>query len=259
MFTAKRDDGSERPVPPIGALRVKIFGDGADVREMVRLASLPWIKGFTTNATLIRKAGVGDYRAFARAVLEAIPAHPVCLGVLSDEFEEMRREALEISSWGRNVYVKVPVTNTAGTSAAPVIRDLTRAGVRLNVTALLTLEQVRETAAALAGGAPAFVSVFAGRIADTGRDPVPMMAAAVDALRPHAGQELIWASPRELLNIYQADAIGCHIITVTPDILKKVDLIGKDLREYSLETVRMFHEDGTHAGYSLGTRVGSSD
>lgn len=242
-------------MPSLGDLRVKIFADGADVREMVRLASRPWVRGFTTNATLIRKAGVADYRAFARAVLEAIPAHPVCFGVLSDEFEEMRRQALEISSWGQNVYVKVPVTNTAGTSAMPLITDLTRAGVRLNVTALLTLEQVRDTAASLAGGAPAFVSVFAGRVADTGRDPVPLMAEAVEVLRRHTNAELIWASPRELLNIYQADAIGCHIITVTPDILKKVDLIGRDLREYSLETVRMFADDARQAGYTLDTRI----
>ncbi|MHB8731333.1 MAG: transaldolase [bacterium] len=244
-------------MPSFGDLRIKIFADGADVREMVRLASLPWIKGFTTNATLIRKAGVADYRAFARSVLDAIPAHPVCFGVLSDGFEEMRPEALEISSWGRNVYVKVPVTDTAGTSALPLIADLTRAGVRLNVTALLTPGQVRGTAAALAGGAPAFVSVFAGRIADTGRDPVPMMAEAVETLRPHANEELIWASPRELLNIFQADAIGCHIITVTPDILSKAALIGKDLGEYSLETVRMFAEDARKAGYTLDTRARS--
>lgn len=240
-------------------LRVKIFADGADIAEMTRLAAQPWIRGFTTNATLVRKAGVADYRAFGRTVLDAIPSHPVCLGVLSDGFEEMRREALEIASWGRNVYVKVPVTNTAGASAMPLIADLSRAGVPLNVTALLTLDQVRETAAALAGGAPAFVSVFAGRIADTGRDPVPLMAEAVRVLRPHPNAELIWASPRELLNIFQADAIGCHIITVTTDILKKLDLVGKDLRAYSLETVRMFHEDGKRAGYSLGARVGSSD
>jgi transaldolase len=232
-------------------LRVKIFADGADLPTMRRMAEEPYIRGFTTNPTLMQKAGVADYRSFARAVLDAIGALPVSFEVLSDAFPEMEAQAREIGAWGTNVYVKVPVTNTAGRPAYDLIRTLSQSGVRVNVTAVLTLEQVRCTAAALRDGAPSVVSVFAGRIADTGRDPVPVMREALDALADAPRAELIWASPRELLNVFQADAIGCHIITVTDDILKKLPLVGKDLDEFSRETVQMFFQDARKAGLAL--------
>jgi transaldolase len=235
----------------VSALRVKLFADGADRAGMLEMYRKPMIKGFTTNPTLMRKAGISDYRAFAREILCAIPDRPISFEVFSDEFEEMERQAREITQWGENVYVKIPVTNTRRESSEAVIRSLTRAGIKVNVTALLTLEQVRVVCEALAGGAPACVSVFAGRVADTGRDPVPLMAAAVEILRPHPGIELIWASPRELLNIFQADAVGCHIITATNDILGKLHLVEKDLGEYSLDTVKMFREDAVKAGFTL--------
>jgi len=237
----------------ISALRTKIFADGAELEGMLALYRQPHIKGFTTNPTLMRKAGVSDYRAFAREVLAAIPDRPISFEVFSDEFEEMERQAHEIATWGEHVYVKVPVTNTKRAPAYDLIHRLSQAGVKVNVTAVLTLEQVRDVVAALKGGAPSNVSVFAGRIADTGRDPVPLMAEAVDILRSAPKAELIWASPRELLNIFQADAIGCHIITVTHDILKKLDMVGKDLDEFSLDTVKMFYDDAKRAGFSLGT------
>ena len=230
---------------------MKIFADGADLAAMVEMAALSHIAGLTTNPTLMRKAGVTDYRAFARDVIAAIPDKPISFEVFSDDFAEMERQANEIASWGENVYVKIPVTNTRGQCATPLVRRLARAGVKQNVTALATLSQVREVSAALAEGPESYVSVFAGRIADTGRDPVPLMAAAVDILRPHPRQELIWASPRELLNIFQADAVGCHVITVTNDLLKKLSLVGKDLAGYSLETVKMFHDDAKAAGFML--------
>ena len=232
-------------------LRVKIFADGADRAGMLDMYRHPLVKGFTTNPTLMRKAGVADYRAFAHDILREIPDRPISFEVFSDDFGEMERQAREIARWGDNVYVKIPVTNTLGESSEAVIRTLARAEVKLNVTALLALDQVRVVGAALGGGPPACVSVFAGRVADTGRDPVPLMAAAVELLRPYPNIELIWASPRELLNIFQADAIGCHIITVTNDILKKLPLIGKDLADYSLDTVKMFFDDGRKAGFSL--------
>ena len=232
-------------------LSVKIFGDGADLASMLELYGKPYIKGFTTNPTLMRKAGISDYRAFAKEVLQAIPDRPISFEVFSDEFEEMERQAQEIASWGENVYVKIPVTNTRRESACDLVRRLSHSGVKLNVTALLTLEQVRDVTAAVADGAPACVSVFAGRIADTGRDPVPLMAAAVEMLRAAPNAELIWASPRELLNIFHADQVGCHIITVTPDILKKLSLVGYDLSEYSLDTVKMFYNDARQAGFTL--------
>ena len=237
--------------PDLSRLRVKIFADGADRAGMLEMARKPHIAGLTTNPTLMRKAGVSDYRAFAKDILSAIADKPISFEVFSDEFAEMERQANEIASWGKNVYVKVPVTNCKSESCCNLIRRLARAGVKLNVTALLTLAQVRDVAAALGDGAPSYVSVFAGRIADTGRDPVPMMAAAVELMRPFPNQELIWASPRELLNVFQADAIGCHVITVTHDVLKKLELVGKDLAAYSLETVKMFHADAAHAGYQL--------
>jgi len=232
-------------------LSIKIFADGADKAGMLELYRNPIIKGFTTNPTLMRKAGVGDYRSFAREIITAIPDRPISFEVLSDEFDEMERQALEIASWGENVYVKIPITNTRGVSSHELINRLVRAGVRLNVTALMTLGQVREVGPCLAEGPSGFVSIFAGRVADSGRDPVPHMAAAIELLRPYPNLELLWASPRELLNIFQADAIGCHIITVSHDILKKLSLVGKDLNEYSLDTVKMFYNDAREAGYTL--------
>jgi len=232
-------------------LSVKIFADGADKVGMLELYRNPLIKGFTTNPTLMRRAGVSDYRAFAHEILAAIPDRPISFEVFSDEFDEMERQALEISSWGDNVYVKIPITNTRGESSCDLVRRLSRAGVKLNVTAMLALDQVRDISQCLAERSSNFVSVFAGRVADTGHDPVPLMAAAVELLRPYPNLELIWASSRELLNIFQADAIGCHIITVTHDILRKLPLVGKDLHEYSLDTVRMFYNDAQQTGYSL--------
>jgi transaldolase len=232
-------------------LRTKIFGDGAELDGMLALYRHPYIKGFTTNPTLMRKAGITDYRVFARQVVAAIPDRPISFEVFSDEFEEMERQAREIAGWGEHVYVKIPVTNTRREPAYELIHALSHAGVKVNVTAMMTLEQVQHVAQAVKDGAPSNVSVFAGRIADTGRDPVPLMAEAVDILRVEPNAELIWASPRELLNIFQADAIGCHIITVTQDILKKLSLVGKELDEYSLDTVKMFHDDARAAGYSL--------
>ena len=235
----------------LAALTVKIFADGADGASMLELARHPLIKGFTTNPTLMRKAGITDYEAFARETLRAIPDRPISFEVFSDDFAEMARQARTIAAWGDNVYVKIPVTNTRGEPSAKLIQELAQAGLKLNVTAVLTLEQVRAVSAALAGGPPACVSVFAGRIADTGRDPVPLMAAAVELVRLSPNVELIWASPRELLNIFHADAIGCHIITATHEILKRLPLVGKDLNEYSLDTVKMFREDAVKAGYTL--------
>jgi transaldolase len=235
----------------LSALRTKIFADGAELEGMLALYRQPHIKGFTTNPTLMRKAGVGDYRGFAHEVLAAIPDRPISFEVFSDEFAEMQRQAHEIASWGEHVYVKIPVTNTKRAPAYDLIHRLSHAGVKVNVTAVMTLEQVREIVNAVKGGARSNVSVFAGRIADTGRDPVPLMIEAVDILRAAPNAELIWASPRELLNIFQADAIGCHIITVTPDILRKLSLVGKSLDVYSLDTVKMFYEDARAAGFSL--------
>jgi transaldolase len=235
----------------IDQLSVKIFADGADLAGMLDMYRKPFIKGFTTNPTLMRKAGIADYRRFAREVIAAIPDRPISFEVFSDDFAEMERQALEIAGWGENVYVKIPVTNTRRDPASDLVRRLSHAGVKVNVTALMSLGQVREVVSAVAGGAPACVSVFAGRVADTGRDPVPHMAAAVEALRAAPNAELIWASPRELLNVFHADSIGCHIITVTNDILKKLSLVGYDLEDYSLDTVKMFYNDAQHAGFAL--------
>jgi transaldolase len=231
--------------------KVKLFADGADLNGMLQMYAKPWIRGFTTNPTLMRKAGVENYEAFARQVLAAIPDRPISFEVFADDFGEMERQGVKIASWGPNVYVKIPVTNTCRDSSAHLAERLAGQGVKLNVTALLTLEQVREIASALAGGPPACISVFAGRIADAGVDPLPIMRAALDIIRPHENIELIWASPRELLNIVQADDIGCHIITVTNDILGKLGTIGKDLAQFSLETVQMFHRDATASGFAL--------
>ena len=235
----------------IADLKVKIFADGADKNGMLEMYRKPYIKGFTTNPTLMRKAGISDYRAFAKDLLQVIPDRSISFEVFSDEFSEMERQAMEIASWSSQIYVKIPVTNTRREPSYDLVQRLSRAGVNLNITAIMTLGQVREVAERVFGGAPAYVSVFAGRIADTGRDPLPMMAAAVEMLRPNPKAELIWASPRELLNVFQADAIGCHIITVTNDILKKLSLVGKGLDEYSLETVKMFYDDACAAGFKL--------
>jgi transaldolase len=238
-------------MPDLTDLRVKIFADGADLTSIADLACNPLIRGFTTNPTLMRKANVRDYKSFAGEVLGLVPDRPVSFEVFSDDFAAMERQALEIASWGDNVYVKIPVMNTAGAFAGPLIHGLSAAGVKLNVTALLTSRQVAEVAESLCEGTQSFISVFAGRVADTGRDPVPIMAEAVRLLNRCPRYELIWASPRELLNVFQADAIGCHIITVTSDLLAKLPLVGKDLDTFSLETVRMFRDDALKAGYRL--------
>ena len=235
----------------IANLKVKLFADGADLAGMKEMYANPMIKGFTTNPTLMRKAGVQDYKAFARQVLEAIPDRPISFEVFADEFDAMEHQALEIASWGKNVNVKIPVTNTRKQFAGPLVERLSKAGVALNVTAVMSLDQVRRITECLAPDTPAIISVFAGRIADTGRDPVPLMAEAVKIMRAKPKAELIWASPRELLNVFQADSIGCHIITATNDILKKLSLVGKDLERYSLETVEMFYKDAQAAGYKI--------
>jgi transaldolase len=237
-------------------LRVKLFADGADIAGLLELCKNPQIKGFTTNPTLMRSAGVTDYEGFAHALLEAVPHLPISFEVFSDDFEEMRIQALRIASWGDNVYVKVPITNTRGAPCGPIVRTLAASGVKVNVTALTTLEQVQVAAEWLSEGPSCFVSVFAGRIADTGLDPVPIMAKAVDLVASNPNVELVWASPREILNVVQADAIGCHVITLTHDLLKKLHLLGHDLTQLSLETVRMFHDDARAAGYAFdGIRV----
>jgi len=235
----------------IEALRVRIFGDGAEMAGIVDLAGKPWIKGFTTNPTLMNKAGITDYKAFALEVLKVINDRPISFEVFSDEFAEMEAQALQIASWGPNVNVKIPVTNTRREFAGPLISRLSRAGVALNITAIMTVDQVQRVMDALEGDAPAFISVFAGRIADTGRDPLPIMEDSLRRLKARPNTDLIWASPRELLNIMQADAMGCDIITVTNDILKKLSQVGKDLDDFSLETVQMFRDDAVKAGFRI--------
>jgi transaldolase len=232
-------------------LNVKIFADGAEKAGMLEMYAKPYIKGFTTNPTLMHKAGLTDYTAFARSIVAAIPDRPISFEVFSDEFGEMERQAREIATWGENVYVKIPVTNTRRDPAYDLVGRLAGEGVKLNITAIMTVDQVRNVVDAVKDGAPSCISVFAGRIADTGRDPVPIMSECVDILKAAPQAELIWASPRELLNIFQADAIGCHIITVTNDILKKLSLVGKELADYSLDTVKMFYDDGRKAGFTL--------
>ena len=235
----------------VDSLKVKIYADGADREGMLEMYEKSYIQGFTTNPTLMRKAGIEDYESFARDILEVISDRPISFEVFADEFEEMERQALEIAEWGDNVYVKIPITNTRQQSASGLIQRLSSQGVRLNITAILVLDQVREVAAAVQNGPGCIVSVFAGRIADTGVDPIPIMKDALAILQPVLNAELLWASPREVLNIYQADAIGCDIITATNDLLRKLSLAGKDLAVYSLETVRMFYEDAEDAGYQL--------
>lgn len=235
----------------LNELRTKIFADGADMQGILKMAANPLIKGFTTNPTLMRKANITDYETFGREVLAKVPDRPVSLEVFADDFAEMERQALRIASWGNNVNVKIPVTNTRGESAAPLIERLSKQGVALNITAIMALAQVRSIVKAISAEVPTIVSVFAGRVADTGVDPVPHMIEAKKILSDRPNAELLWASPRELLNIFQANAIGCDIITVTNDILSKLYLIGKDLETYSLETVDMFYLDAAAAGYSI--------
>ena len=235
------------------SLNVKIFADGADLDGIRKLARNPLIKGFTTNPTLMRKAGISDYAAFARDMLDVIAGAPVSFEVFADDFDEMEAQALEIASWGDNVYVKIPITNTRGETSVPLVERLSAQKVQVNVTAMMTLDQVRYVAEALREETPAVVSVFAGRIADTGLDPAPLMREAVGILESRPKAELLWASPRELLNIFHADEVGCHIITVTHDLLGKLSGVGKGLEQFSLETVEMFYRDASAAGYTIAT------
>jgi transaldolase len=238
-------------VSPLDDISTRIFADGADLDGMLALAADPRIEGFTTNPTLMRKAGLSDYAEFAGRVLERIDKHPISFEVFANDADEMRRQARLIASWGENVYVKVPVTTTTGESLAWLARELSEDGVKINVTALFTTAQVELITAAVKDGAPACISVFAGRIADAGIDPVPIMARSVEIMAQAPRAELIWASPREILNLVQANDVGCHIITITHDLLKKLDCLGKKLERYSLETVRMFHEDAAAVGLAL--------
>lgn len=239
-------------MPSLNDLKIQIYADGADKAGILDLYGKPYIKGLTTNPTLMKKAGIKDYEAFARDILQTVTAKPISLEVFSDEFPEMRRQALKIAGWGSNVYVKIPITNSRGESSIPLIRELAAAKVQLNITAILTLAQVRDVAAALNPAAPSVVSVFAGRIADTGRDPVPLMRAARALLENQPKAELLWASVREVLNIFQAEECGCDIVTVTHDILAKAaKLLDMDLTALSLDTVKMFANDAASAGYKL--------
>lgn len=232
-------------------LKVKIFADGADKANMVDMSNKPYIGGLTTNPTLMNKAGIKDYAHFCKDVLALIKQKPISFEVFSDDFNEMERQAIEIASWGENVYVKIPITNTKSENCFGLVKRLSAMGVKLNVTAIMTLEQVKGLLPSLNPEVPCYVSIFAGRIADTGVDPLPIMRAAIEELKEFPKAELIWASPRELLNIFQADEIGCHVITVTNDILKKLDLVGYDLNKYSLDTVKMFFNDAQSAGFNL--------
>jgi transaldolase len=232
-------------------ITTKVFADGADLDSILRLAEDPIIKGFTTNPTLMWKAGLTDYAEFAQRLLERITKLPISFEVFADTEDEMRRQARKIAGWGDNVYVKIPVTTTEGESMAPLVRELSESGVKVNVTALFTTAQVELITQAVKDGAPSYVSVFAGRIADAGVEPLPIMARSVDILTDAPRAELIWASPREVLNLVQADSVGCHIITMTSDLLPKIKSLGKDLEQFSLETVQMFHRDAAQAGFSL--------
>jgi transaldolase len=238
-------------VKKIEDLDIKIFADGADKDGMLEMYRKPFVKGLTTNPTLMKKAGISDYRAFCRDILKTIKTKPISFEVFSDDFAVMERQALEIASWGDNVYVKIPITNTKKENCYDLVNKLAKQGVKLNVTALMTLDQVKGVAQALEPNTPSYVSVFAGRVADTGIDPVPLMLDAVNILKSIPSSELIWASPRELLNIFQADEIGCQIITVTNDILKKLELVDYDLNSYSLDTVKMFYNDALSAGFKI--------
>ena len=240
-------------------LKIKIFADGADVKQIERLAGNPRIKGFTTNPTLMRKAGISDYAAFAREAMSIVSPRPISFEVFADDLPEMERQARLIAAWGSNVYVKIPITNTKSQSTSPLVARLSADGIQVNVTAIMTLEQVREVAKALSPNTPSNVSIFAGRIADTGRDPVPVVAEAHAILADRPAAEIIWASPREVFNIWHADSVGCHIITVTDDLLAKLAMSGKDLDLYSLETVRMFYDDAKTAAYVLNAIEDRSD
>jgi transaldolase len=238
-------------IPALSDLKIKLFADGADLAGMVEMASKDHIQGLTTNPTLMKKVGISDYKSFALDVLEQIPSKPISFEVFSDELDEMKRQGVEIAGWGTNVYVKIPVTNTQGISTAPVIKFLVDHQVKVNVTALMTLDQVEQVSRVLSPEIASYISIFAGRIADTGRNPVPIMERAIDHVAELGLCEIIWASPRELLNVFQADEINCHIITATNDILKKLELVGHDLEKYSLETVQMFRNDAVAAGFKL--------
>jgi transaldolase len=232
-------------------LKVRIFADGADIAGIEALSRNPLISGFTTNPTLMKQAGITNYEAFAKDVITCIGNRPISFEVFSDDFDEMYDQAKQIATWGEQVYVKIPITNTASVSAAPLVRRLSLEGVKLNVTAIMTVPQVEAIVAALEGGSPSYISIFAGRIADTGRDPLPMVSECLSMMQSLPGSEMIWASPREILNIFQADALGCHIITVTHDLLKKLQNVGRDLDDFSLDTVKMFYRDAVAAGFSL--------
>ena len=232
-------------------MKIKLFADGADKQGILEMYQNPNIDGFTTNPTLMRKAGVTNYVSFSKEILEAVPDKPISFEVFADEFKEMEQQALEISNWGENVYVKIPVMNTKMDPSYDLIRNLSRKDVKLNITAIMTLEQVRLVSEAVLGGPSCYVSVFAGRIADTGVDPVPLMQKALDILNTAPNAELLWASPREVFNVYQAESIGCHIITATNDILKKLNLKAKNLTDYSQETVQMFYNDAQASGFKL--------
>ena len=238
-------------MPTVEQLKIKLFCDGADFDSILSMYKVPYIKGFTTNPTLMRKAGITDYEAFGRKVLAAVPDRPVSLEVFADDLENMEIQAGKIATWGSNVNIKIPVTNTKGEFTGPLLKTLSKKGVVLNITALMTAKQVAEVAECLDPNTPSIISVFAGRVADTGVDPVPVMKDCLAALKDHPKAELLWASPRELLNVFQADEVGCHIITATPDVLGKLKLVGKDLTEYSLDTVKMFFTDATAAGFSI--------
>jgi len=235
----------------IDNLKIKIFADGADFEAIVALAKKPWVKGFTTNPSLMRKAGITDYEAYARKLVDAVPDRPISFEVFADDFDEMIAQGRVIAGWGKNVNVKIPVTTTSGAFTGPVIRTLAQSGVVLNVTALFTAAQVRDVAECLVPNVPSIVSIFAGRIADTGRAPIPIMQACLSELKDRPKAELLWASPRELFNIFEADATGCHIITVSHDVLGKLSLVGKDLNEYSLETVKMFYKDAAASNFQI--------
>lgn len=229
----------------------KIFADGADIAGMLEMNADPMISGLTTNPTLMKKAGISDYEAFAKEVLASVTEKPISFEVFSDDFNDMGRQALKIASWGQNVYVKIPITNTKGESAAPLVKQLSENGVKTNVTAMMTLEQTDHILPCLASSPAAYISIFAGRIADAGTDPLPIMTSAMKLLKAFPQVELIWASPREVFNLAQANSIGCHVITMTNDLIKKIPTFGKDLSEFSLDTVKMFYKDASAAGFSL--------
>lgn len=235
----------------INELKTKIFADGANKQEMLAMNALPFIKGLTTNPTLMKKEGVTDYRSFCKDILLSIKKKPISFEVFSDDLKEMEKQAIEISSWSDNVYVKIPITNTKLEACYEVVERLSKQEIKLNITAIMTLDQVKKIVSVLQPNVPNYISIFAGRIADTGVDPEPLMAEAVEILKIAPASELIWASPRELFNIFQADRVGCHVITATKDILKKLDLIGYDLDKYSLDTVKMFYSDALEAGFKL--------